>query len=313
MREQASSSSVLRGAGRRRLSRASRSLLEAAPRTAATTALGSLRPWARSTTRALSCSWQALPSVLTALASSCSETRSVGQARTRRRRPSQWTTMTRVAALLRAPGRRFTRLAPGSVTFVSRSTGQPWKTARPLTRMGEFVRGTADPRGAHRPLTLPPSPWMRMWLLAAINGGPIRSPFARSRQRQCQRPRPGLPGGVSTPTLVGNRTFPSGIIAGNAARRRAKLSKWSSEFLTQLRTSAASPRALRATERSIPLTGLRKSSASPSSSGAGTRSAEAEGGTDCIPSRRQLPSAAAGALRFDAATPASSGSSASCC
>ena len=50
-------------------------------------------------------------------------------------------------------GRRFTRLAPGSVTFVSRSTGQPWKTARPLTRMGESVRGTADPRGAHRPST----------------------------------------------------------------------------------------------------------------------------------------------------------------
>ena len=222
-----------------------------APRTAATTALGSLRPWTRPTTRASSCSWQALPSVLTAFSSSCSETRSVGQARTRRRRPSQWTTMTRVAALLRAPpGRRFTRSAPGSVTFVSRSTGQPWKTARPLTRMGESVRGTADPRGAHRPLTLLPFPWMRMWLLAAINGGPIRSPFARSRQRQCQRPWPGLPGGVSTPTLVGNGTFPSGTSAGNAAQRKAKLSKWS------LRTSAASQRALRATERSIPLTGV---------------------------------------------------------
>ena len=119
-----------------------------------------------------------------ALARDAKRRASVGQARTRRRRPSQWTTMTRVAALLRAPpGRRFTRSAPGSVTFVSRSTGQPWKTARPLTRMGESVRGTADPRGAHRPLTLLPSPWMRMWLLAAINGGPIRLPFARSRQR----------------------------------------------------------------------------------------------------------------------------------
>ena len=84
--------------GSRKLSRASRPRFEAAPRTAATTALGSLRPWTRSTTRASSCSWQALPSVLTALSSSCSEeTRSVGQARTRRC-PSQWTTMTRVAA-----------------------------------------------------------------------------------------------------------------------------------------------------------------------------------------------------------------------
>ena len=91
---------VLRGAGRR-----SRSLLEAAPRTAATTALGSLRPWTRSTTRASSCSWQALPSVLTAFLSSCSETRHVGQARTRRRRPSQWTTMTRAAGPAQgAPG-----------------------------------------------------------------------------------------------------------------------------------------------------------------------------------------------------------------
>ena len=77
----------------------------------------------------------------------------------------------------------------------------------------------------------------------------------------------------------------------------AKLSKWSSEFLTQLQTSAASPRALRATERSIPLTGLRKSSASPSSSGAGTRSAEAEGGTEGIPSRRAAPKRGSGGGR----------------
>ena len=117
------------------------------------------------------CSWQALPSVLTALSSSCSGTRSVGQARTFRRRPSQWTTMTRVAALLRAPQRRFTRLAHGSATFVSRSTGQPWRTARPLTRMGESVRGTADPRGADADVAA-----------RRDQRHPIRSPFAKSRQ-----------------------------------------------------------------------------------------------------------------------------------
>ena len=72
---------VLRGVGRRRLRRASRSLSETAPRTAATTALGSSRPWTRSMTRASSCSWQALPSVLTALSTSCSEMRSAERAR----------------------------------------------------------------------------------------------------------------------------------------------------------------------------------------------------------------------------------------
>ena len=83
----------------------------------------------------------------------------------KRRAGQDASTMRRVAALLR----RFTGLAPGSVTVVSRSTGQPWKTARPLTWMGESVR-TADPRGAHRPSTLPPSPCSRMWLLADKRG-----------------------------------------------------------------------------------------------------------------------------------------------
>ena len=106
------------------------------------------------------------------------------------------------------------------------------------------------------------------------------------------------------------------------------------EVVLGVRTSAASPRAPRATERSRPLTGLPKSSASPSSSSGAGISAEAEGGTEGISSQRQVPSAAAvevavqapeaqqgsllvprrswvkGALRFDAATPASS---APCC
>ena len=120
---------VLRGVGRRRLSRASRSLF------------GGRSKDRRDYSPRLVTALDALPSVLTAFSSSCSETRSVGQARTRRRRPSQWTTMTRVAALLRAPpGRRFTRSAPGSVTFVSRSTRQPWKTARPLTSVSGAPR-----------------------------------------------------------------------------------------------------------------------------------------------------------------------------
>ena len=78
-----------------------------------------------------------------------------------------------------APGRRFTRSAPGSVTFVSRSTGQPWKTARPLTRMGKS-RGTADPRGAHRPAARRDKRWAD------------KVAFRKGRQRQCQRPWPGF-------------------------------------------------------------------------------------------------------------------------
>ena len=88
---------LLAGPGKGGLSRASRSLVEA------TTALGSLRPWTRSTTRASSWFLAGATERPTALSSSCSETRSVGQARTCRRRPSQWTTMTRVAALPGAP------------------------------------------------------------------------------------------------------------------------------------------------------------------------------------------------------------------
>ena len=143
------------GAGRRRLSRASRSLLEAA-----TTALGLLRPWTRSTTRALSCSCQRYRASYTAYSSSCSETRSVGQARTRRRRrPSQWTTMTRVAALLRATSRRrFTRLAPGSVTFVSRSTGQPWKTFDSNGRVCPGHCGSSRGSPPIDPATIPVEP-----------------------------------------------------------------------------------------------------------------------------------------------------------
>ena len=94
--------------------------------------------------------------------------------------------MTRAAALLRAPpGRRFTRLAHGSATFVSRSTGQPRRTARPLTRMGESIQGTADPRDTHRPSALPPSQWMHMWLLAAINGGLISQRAGNGGCRKC--------------------------------------------------------------------------------------------------------------------------------
>ena len=63
-------------------------------------------------------------------------------------------------------------------------------------RSGMSARGTAGPRGAHRPLTPPPFLWKRMWPLAAINGGPIRSPFAKSRQWRCQKPWPGPLGGV---------------------------------------------------------------------------------------------------------------------
>ena len=79
-------------------------------------------------------------------------------------------------------------------------------------------------RGSSRPLTLLPSdpPVDADVAACAINGGPIRSPFARSRQRQCQRPWPGLPGGVSTPTLVGNGTFPSGTSAGNCSSKKGQ-------------------------------------------------------------------------------------------
>ena len=67
------------------------------------------------------------------------------------------------------------------------------------------------------------------WALQVVASGDCSGRFlcgrkrreSRSRQRQCQRPWPGLPGGVSTPTLVGNGTFPSGTSAGNAAQRKA--------------------------------------------------------------------------------------------
>ena len=67
------------------------------------------------------------------------------------------------------------------------------------------------------------------WALQVVASGDCSGRFlcgrkrreSRSRQRQCQRPWPGLPGGVSTPTLLWNGTFTSGTSAGNAAQRKA--------------------------------------------------------------------------------------------
>ena len=79
-----------------------------------------------------------------------------------------------------------------------------------------------------------PGDALPVWLMDLLrSGGPIRSPSAKSRQWRCRRPWPGLSGGVSTPTLVGNGIFPSGTSVGSAAQRRAKRSKWSSESRTR--------------------------------------------------------------------------------